>query len=103
MKEHTPEPWTYYASTVDSNKRPESWTVYQFEDPCRSICSIEFSSGIDEEDEANARFIVHAANSHEDLLEAAKIGLSVLESEEGTDKTEGDKVRAAIAKAEEKS
>lgn len=50
--------------------------------------------------DANAVFIVRACNSHYDLLEAAKMGLSVLESEEGSDKTQGDIMRSAIAKAE---
>lgn len=36
----------------------------------------------------------------EDLLSAAKIGLDCIESEEGSDRTDGNKVRAAIAKAE---
>lgn len=63
-------------------------------------CKVSSHYRPSEETEANAAIIVQAVNSHENLLEAAKIGLSCLESEEGTDKTEGDKVRAAIAKAE---
>lgn len=54
----------------------------------------------DDIDAARAHKAVHVAGP--DLLEAAKIGLACLESEEGSDKTEGDKVRAAIAKAEPK-
>lgn len=46
-----------------------------------------------------ADFIVRACNAHYALLETAKIGLAHLEGEEGSDRTEGDFVRAAIAKA----
>lgn len=35
-----------------------------------------------------------------ELLEAAKIGLAYIESEEGSDKSDSARVRAAIAKAE---
>lgn len=40
------------------------------------------------------------ADAAPELLEAAKIGLSWCESEEGSDHSDGDKIRAAIAKAE---
>lgn len=49
-----------------------------------------------------ANKICHAYECHDELLEAAKIGLGCLESEEGTDQTTGNIVRSAIAKSEGK-
>jgi len=60
-------------------------------------------------DEANARFIVQACNSHADLLEALKIALSAVEwMAEATDADPEDHERLvlvteAIRKAEEQS
>lgn len=48
----------------------------------------------------HAEMFVRAVNSHEALLKAAKIGLNWTESEQGSDHSESDFIKKAIAQAE---
>ena len=56
----------------------------------------------DQEQEANAEFIVRACNSHYDLLEACEMMLRLIEGENLDEKFDGETevLRDAIAKAE---
>ncbi|MDP2952895.1 MAG: hypothetical protein Q8O76_06235 [Chloroflexota bacterium] len=96
--EHTPTPWVVDAKPIMGNSGPAIRTVG------RHIARMGWN---DEEDKANAAFIVRAVNSHDGLLAAVKalLGHSAhkcrFHGPAVCDQCEAQKqARAAIAKAE---
>ena len=65
MSEHTELPW-YVDDSVDIRKCPDSFIA-----TCNGHCNGRTLSFA--QDEANAKYIVRACNSHKDLLEACNI------------------------------
>ena len=108
---HTPGPWTYMASPVTNDKKmtPLGYTIYQkAEDSCRSVCNIDWSSGVDGEDEANAAIIAAAPDMLAVTIwaEAAFSHLARLGSTSKKDREEFQKryefARATRLKAEDR-
>jgi hypothetical protein len=73
MNKSTPRPWTYMVSRHDGSKQrvPLAYTIYAAEETgtCRSVTSIDFSGGVDEEDASNAALIVRAVNQSDHVAE----------------------------------
>lgn len=96
---HTPGPWRAleFGETISIDQTPNG------EKNSLCVSGVAFinprgnsNAGIPSaQDRANARFIVRACNSHEELLEACKLALLILGD---TEKSSG--IKQAIAKAE---
>ena len=71
---HTPGPWESMVSSHDRNQKPLSYGIHAIGKSSRWIAQIEFESGVDNEDDANARLIAAAP----ELLEACKLFIGVL-------------------------
>lgn len=101
--QHTPTPWHFEKGRFNSDDLSDSHIGSIVSEKDFILAAINGDAGSSEEVEANAAFIVRAVNAHEELLEAAKIGLRYMKPEEkviyGVDKKI---VERAIAKAEGK-
>ena len=118
---HTPGPWKSMASSYNSKtKKITSYGIHATGGSSRWIASIEFASGVDVEDEANARLIAAAPDMEKeieelekqkaDLVEAAKYLLEAPEikkcpmgrwsSADPDNYSRAKRLQTAIAKAE---
>lgn len=95
--QHTPGPWfvddeLQIRAPDELDPQDEPWVVALVAVGCGHP---------NDQDEANARFIVRAANCHDDLLEAAELALKVIDDDPSVDDWDAacDIIRAAIAKA----
>jgi hypothetical protein len=86
---HTPTPLA-----IDIDPHTHDVIVRNLADPKQIVFAV------DESKLQTAENIVRAANSHEALLEAAKLGLSYVESEEGSDHSDSESIKKAIKQAE---
>ena len=101
-EQHTPTPWTVYDAAdayypgIDAARR----TVVVF-GSADEECGVRGDTP--EEAEANARFIVRAVNSHDEMLEALTLARTFMVDFEGLPETDAHNplriVDAAIAKA----
>ena len=66
---HTPGPWYAYQPWTEGRPEPNRWWVRPLKDNQASHVLAECADLDDPtQNEANARFIVHACNSHDDLV-----------------------------------
>lgn len=98
-QEHSPLPWSAYGGRIDF--KYDIWDAY-------GNCVADVETGfVDEATNcANAEFIVRACNSHEELVQAAKLLLTFAIMVRGTmapSSPELDEVRAVIKRAEGRS
>ena len=83
---HTPTPWEYLEDTGEIFPKDRNQSQYPIAESVKA---------------SNGKFIIHAINSHDELLEAAKVALEELDPwEVSSDKIE--KLKKAIEKAEAK-
>ena len=96
---HTPTPWKVSGNQIQSEKLNNYGNWILLEMPLRKEPTMQ---DMTEEDKANAEFIVHAVNAHDELVEACKLALDVLSYDEPRSTKTETILKNAIAKAEGK-
>jgi len=74
MAEHTPTPYRVHAEPLD--RHPE-YHIYHIVCDHGTVCTIDTSN--EEQDAANAAYIVRACNAHEALLAALELAITCME------------------------
>jgi len=109
--EHTPGPWhvtnDQYSSALFGNHI--GFTIKSWDGRLlRDVCNITLNNAVgipEAERKANAQFIVRACNCHDELLEACRLTLDILDNittdnfSKGGDKPAREALEQAIAKA----
>ena len=98
--QHSPLPWVYFEQKTWGGPFDQTYPCVR--DGRGGVMMNGCGPGGTEEAKANVRLIVRACNSHDDLLEMCRVALVLCEAEIVRDDTHvADRLRAAIAKAEE--
>lgn len=94
---HTPTPWSQF---IYNKKKPHEIVIsVPYSDGTDHLCTID-SSARPEENRANAKFIVRACNSHDELLQACKEALIGLHCNGDFSSHRHNIIEQAIIKAE---